>query len=423
MARAVERDAGSTAGGLGSAAEPKRPGQTRFPAFDGFRAIAAVSVVVTHVAAVSSFNSRSWLGAFTARMDVGVAVFFLISGFLLYRPFVVARFADEPGPRTVPFLWRRFLRIFPAYWFALTLVVYVLDAVPGGNPDPIHNAKDFFLFYSLVHVYSLGHVFSPIAQAWTLSIELTFYLLLPLWALAMRKLGGHDNAARFRVEVIGLAVLAAAGTAYRFWVTFGDFGFGRTGQLLHILPAWLDLFALGMLLAVVSAWVARRGAPSPAGLDHPWAPAVCWALSALSFVAVSVWIGEPPNPVLTDFTGWQETGVHYLYGAVAFFLLLPGIFGPQDQGVIRGLLRNRVVQLVGLVSYGIYLWHEALIEQYTEWRGVEFPITSSFVQMLAATLVLTLVAATVSYVVVERPALRLKDRLSLYGRRAAARPT
>jgi peptidoglycan/LPS O-acetylase OafA/YrhL len=71
-----------------------------FPCFDGLRALAALSIVLTHVAFASGANSPNVLGAFFARMDGGVAMFFVLSGFLLYRPFVLAHLHDgAPGTR------------------------------------------------------------------------------------------------------------------------------------------------------------------------------------------------------------------------------------------------------------------------------------------------------------------------------------
>src|SRR4051812_10841150 len=95
----------------------------RFPLFDSLRAIAALSVLGFHAAfAAGVYNSDSPLRPFTLRLDVGVSVFFLISGFLLYRPFVKARMAGVKPPATGPYAWRRFLRIVPAYWVALTVI-------------------------------------------------------------------------------------------------------------------------------------------------------------------------------------------------------------------------------------------------------------------------------------------------------------
>jgi peptidoglycan/LPS O-acetylase OafA/YrhL len=108
-------------GALEAAGRPRH-----FPCFDGLRAIAAVSVVVIHTSFVSGLTTRSGVGIYTARLEIGVAVFFLISGFLLYRPFAAAHVAGLPSPVLGRFWVRRLLRIVPAYWLALTVTTYVL---------------------------------------------------------------------------------------------------------------------------------------------------------------------------------------------------------------------------------------------------------------------------------------------------------
>ena len=72
----------------------------------------------------------TWYGPFTTRLNLGVTIFFLISGFLIYRPFVNSRMNGAPATPLARFLERRFLRIFPAYWLALTLL-----AIAPGLPD------------------------------------------------------------------------------------------------------------------------------------------------------------------------------------------------------------------------------------------------------------------------------------------------
>src|ERR671930_1014584 len=105
------------------------PSNPRFPLFDSLRAIAALSVFGLHLPA------RIWLDSpvrpYVLVLDVGFAVFFLISGFLLYRPFARARYAGESTPAIMPYAQRRLLRIVPAYWVALVLVVVLLGA--GGE--------------------------------------------------------------------------------------------------------------------------------------------------------------------------------------------------------------------------------------------------------------------------------------------------
>jgi peptidoglycan/LPS O-acetylase OafA/YrhL len=93
-----------------------------------------------------------------------------------------------------------------------------------------------------------------------------------------------------------------------------------------------------------------------------------------------------------------------LYGTTAFFLLLPAVFGPQDEGLVRRFLRTRVMVLLGLVSYGVYLWQYYWLTKYEGWTD-----SLDFNRTLLAVTALTVATAAVSYVVVERPALALKS--------------
>ena len=117
------------AGALRAGAEPsqgsaeptaQRPIRPHFPCFEGLRALAAVMIVVHHAAATAGNIRAGVLATPAAVMDSGVAIFFVISGFLIYRPFAVAHQAGVSTMPTRSFLWRRVLRIVPAYWAALT---------------------------------------------------------------------------------------------------------------------------------------------------------------------------------------------------------------------------------------------------------------------------------------------------------------
>jgi peptidoglycan/LPS O-acetylase OafA/YrhL len=394
-------------GGLESAAEPRGQERVTFPAFDGFRALAAITVLITHVAFLSGFNGRSRLGAFTARMDVGVAVFFMISGFLLYRPFVAARLANRSRPGALPYFWRRALRIFPAYWVALTISIFVLHV-----PKHIPAAKDLVLYYGLFHLYSLGNVVGPILSSYTLVTEISFYVFLPVYALLMSRWARSTPQRLVRIDLCALAGLVIAGVAYR-WAIRATFDGNRAFQLLNILPGWIDVFAVGMALAVISAWFATRREPTL--FRRRLFPGVAWALAAAAFVAISLWMGRPG----TVDTLWKDMGVHYFYLAIGLFFLLPGIFGPQRQGLIRRLLRIRAVQLLGLVSYGLYLWNETLLEKYVEWTN-STAFNTSFPKMLVVVFAVTVLVSAASYIIVERPVLTLKSRVP--SRRPAATP-
>jgi peptidoglycan/LPS O-acetylase OafA/YrhL len=391
-----------------------RPRRVFFPCFDGFRALAAGAVLLLHVGVISGFAGRhAGIGRYVFRLDVGVAVFFLISGFLLYRPFAAAHLADgEAGPRPRDYFRGRFLRIFPAYWVALTAVVLFQN----GPKHQIHNLGDFISYYGLLQQYTVRHQFGGIQQAWTLCVEVSFYVFLPLWALAIRRIARRAGD-RLAVELGGLVVLYGVGLVWR--AAFAHYDPSHTVLGLHVLPAFFDEFALGMGLAVVSAWFVQQGRtwrPFELAGRYPW---VCWALAAVCFWAASTQLDIPANYGILSARQWVTWTISY--GLTAFFILLPGIFGPQDRGVIRGFLRNPVVRYVGLVSYGVYLWHEFFIDKYFDWTGnPKFQLTgATLVGFLVFVAGMSLLAATISYYVVERPALRLR-RGGLRGYRQAA---
>ncbi|HEY3725048.1 MAG TPA: acyltransferase [Acidimicrobiia bacterium] len=409
------------------AVRPQTQPSSRFPCFDGLRALAALSVLLTHVAFASGANSASILGVFFARMDGGVAVFFVLSGFLLYRPFILAHVRGRPAPAAGPFLWRRFLRIYPAYWLVVTVVIYVFA------DKSIPSAKVFFLDYSLLNVYFSRYAFGPLVQSWTLSAEIAFYVLVPIWAFVVSRRTASSPRDRLRREIVGIVVLVLVSTLYKAVVIHADLPFGRVGQLKQLLPWWLDLFGVGMLFAVGSVAVAESIWPTPLRLDRRWAPAVCWALAVAAFWLVSAGIGLPwTTPAIPVEMLW---GQHYLYGLTGALLVLPAVFGPQerDTSLIRRFLTTRVMVYLGVISYGIYLWHEPMIDRFLSWTNQQtFTVyhgdvpfawhTSAYVSVpffafLVAVLALTIPAASISWFALERPLQRLKG---LFGTRVHA---
>jgi peptidoglycan/LPS O-acetylase OafA/YrhL len=241
---------------------------------------------------------------------------------------------------------------------------------------------------------------------------MTFYLALPLWAVLVAR-RRRTPEAQLGVELVGLAVLTAVSFGFRIWVL--QWHTREASTMVNWLPAYADLFALGMLLAVVSAYLQaldRR----PAWLWHPALPAVSWALAAAAFVAVSN-IGLPLKPVYTSPVGLgleRQT----LYGLFAFFVVAPAVFGHQERGAIRGLLRTRILVLIGVVSYGVYLWHESAQALFLRWSHDRL-FTIPWWELAGVVTGLAILAATISYVFVERPVLRGGMRLS---RRPAPSP-
>jgi peptidoglycan/LPS O-acetylase OafA/YrhL len=354
-----------------------------------------------------------YLGSF------GVAIFFIISGFLLYRPFVVAAFEKRPAPLLLPFWKRRFARIYPAYWVALT----ALFALRLG---PAVRLGNLLTLYPLLQNYRTAFWNIGIGVEWTLVIEVSFYLVLPLLAWGLRKCtpATADLHIKVRVQIIGIIALGCASIVLRgldLW-GFNGAAYAHNGAWfelsgLHLwLVSYFDWFGLGMLLAVGSAWFAggRRLPWLVHALgEHPW---VCWLLAIELF-----WVGTqfdiPATPFVVD-DKLQIFGIQLVFGFVAVFMVLPAVFGTQDRGAIRGFLRSRVMVGLGVISYGIYLWHPIWTTQLFVWtRRAGFPASLPLWTLVSVPL--TVLCAAASYFVVERPIMRWAHRSPARAARAS----
>ena len=374
------------------------PGHPRFPLLDGVRALAALSIVLLHVGDGTGFARTNALGAFTARMDAGVALFFVLSGFLLYRPFVAARLEARPAPSARRYLRRRLLRIVPAFWLAM-LVMGALGWISVLNGD-------WWRYFGFVQNLSVETVLGGIRPAWSLCVEMSFYLVLPIWALGIaRLLRGRPARTQIRAEAIALGALALASLALRAAFFDAD----HSSLWLVTLPAFLDWFAVGMGLALASVALAGRE-PRAAVLRRPW---LAWAGAAACFAVVSL-VVPLPRGLVAARTVEAHLAQHVLYIAVGALVALPGIFGirPDAEPASRAIARflgHPVMAWLGLVSYGIFLWHQPLLDQLLiqdlPGRAPALP----FVTVLVVTTAGAVAIAAVSYYLVERPFLALKD--------------
>jgi peptidoglycan/LPS O-acetylase OafA/YrhL len=381
------------------------PGNPRFPLFDGLRAVAVLSVLVTHTALLSGANELAWYGKYTARLDVGVTIFFLISGFLLYRPFAAAHLDGRPGPRVRDYARRRVLRIVPAYWLALTVLAIYPGLVAMWSSQS-------WVYYLFLQDYRGIWTFGGLQPAWSLSIEAAFYVALPGIAYALRRIGERmDRSGRVRLEAAVIAVLGAASVLLRLLTPESP-----RSQWHVTLAGTFYWFALGMLLAVASAALAGRE-PAVVRFLRRW-PSAAWvaALALFWFTATQVGLG---GTLYFRITPAQSIAMHLLYGAIAFFLLLPAVFAGDGGGLPRALLRNRVVAWLGLISYGVFLWHHPIAIKLSEVDDHGLFPGFRMLGLTAATFAIAVACAAVSYYVVERPILRYKDRPFRGARRRA----
>ncbi len=384
----------------------------RFPLFDSLRAIAALSIFALHIPLVAQMSSDNPLRAYLLELRVGVPIFFLISGFLLYRPFARARYLGAQGPGTTHYAERRALRIIPAYWVALIFTAILLDKSGGpGHPIAVFSPHGVISYFGFLQVYDSNTILGGISAAWTLCVEVTFYAMLPLWAWLLRRVPCRSPREFLRSELVALVVLFVVGAT---WATISAVESPPTlaalvdvTQLtpwLWVLPAYLDQFALGMGLAVLSVALADRPTAPAAVRVIDRASWVPWLIAGLAFVLLGNVDGWFPQSLSAQ---WIVT--HELQGVFALALLLPAVFGDPDRGLVRRVLSNRALLWVGLVSYGVYLWHVAVLDKLDRLGVLD---SLGTVPYIAVALGLTLTVAAASFYGIERHALRLGRRLS-----------
>jgi peptidoglycan/LPS O-acetylase OafA/YrhL len=387
----------------------------RLGAVEGVRAVAAVLVVAYHLApALLSTHPGLFEGdvaRWIARLGpFGVSIFFVLSGFLLYRPYAHAAIERRARPRVGAYYVRRFVRIFPAYWLALG--VYIATS-PG---RVVRSRGDVLTFAGLVQNYRGGYLLRGLGVAWTLVIEVSFYLVLPALALLIAGRRVRSPRAAVTRQLVVLGGLALVGVATRVWALWiappGHFRAGafEPWRAPHAwLPGYLDWFALGMALAVGAAWAAAGGRlPTPVRwlARHT---GVAWILGVGAYTAVALHATFPAPGLASP----KETQllVTTVFPLAAAFVVLPVALDPGGGGALRRVLGSVPLVAVGAVSYGIYLWHLIVIVWTQDWifNGV---IPRSAAEQATLVLTITGTVATLSYLLVERPLMRWSARLS-----------
>lgn len=377
----------------------------RFPLIEGLRGLAALSVLAYH-AVYKGYLLPTGDGALQAlgqHLDVGVTLFFLISGFLLYRPFVVARLAGDPPPDSDSYARRRILRIVPAYWVVLLLAGAL--GLSYDNYPAILSLEGAPYYFGFLQIYDPQVAGGGINVAWTLCVEITFYALLPVWALMMRRFVRTPGAAG---EYLALGVLALSSITFQL-VAVNQVDPGRFGSSaaawIEPLPNFLDQFALGMALAVASA-APPRGAVARIGralARRPWIPI---GLSLVAYWVMATRLGL--TGAGTDVkTPGRYLAVHQLKTLVAAGILLPAVLGTG--GWIRGALASRPLRLAGALSYGIYLVHVPVLFALLR-LGLRPTDGLELARFAGLGLIVTLALAWVLHHLVELPFMRLGRR-------------
>jgi peptidoglycan/LPS O-acetylase OafA/YrhL len=351
-------------------------GQTsRIPSLDGLRAISIILVLLGHLDGTAGYPfTNNPVMRLADLANVGVRVFFVISGFLITG--LLLKEVEKTGRISLRhFYFRRTLRIFPPY-YSLILVAVIMGAygIAHLRPGDVTAALTYTMNYHHDRGWTLGHT-------WSLSVEEQFYLLWPaiigfagvrrgLWAAAVFVL---------LAPLIRIAMLIPPGGAPGLMFTFQSVG---------------DAIAAGCLLAGLRGWL--------------WDRAIYRRLMESGAIALApfiiVFLATFPVLSAKQFLGFDRLylGVYNLAGITVINLLIAMCIDWAIRNVDRPVgrfLNWRPVAYIGTISYSLYLWQELFLNRGSTREWTRFPLN----------ILLVAVVALASFYLIEKPSLRARQ--------------
>lgn len=344
----------------------------RVASLTGVRAVAAMTVMGTHAAYGTGLLSQGYLGLMSARLEVGVAIFFVLSGLLLFRPWVRAAASGAAAPSSWRYARNRFRRIMPAYVVTVLLVYGIYELRPV-QPNPGHTWTGLLRNLTLTQIYSdnyfTEYLHQGLSQMWSLAVEVAFYAVLPLLAYLLLVVVCRR---RFRPVLLlaGLTVLAAVSPVWLVllhnteWMPVGGGAW---------LPHYLVWFVGGMALAVLGTMGVR-----------------CYAMAALPLaLACYLVVSTPIAGVVTApaLNLSEDLSKTLFYAVIAALVVAPLALG--DRGLYARVMGSRPMVWLGEISYEVFLLHVVAMDLVMEfvlgWNVYTGSATVLFIVTLAAT--------------------------------------
>lgn len=403
---------------------------------DGIRALACLMVITYHVSLITTKDRPLWnpthypviLSALIFACDMGVTLFFILSGFLLFLPYAKALLFDAPWPSMRQFYIRRALRILPAYYVTLLLMILLYDP-EYLRPDHLTNTLLFLTLFMDSSTTTFKAINGPF---WSLAVEWQFYLLLPFLALGMR-LFVRRGSLRWRIPmlILCLCVLVAAGLLTRHIGLYVTQHPGETFTLppklftpllalIYGLPTnglhgkFLEDFAIGMAISSCYIFLHARPGIMQQKLQRSLLLPGLLLCGLVWLVIMCLWKYNIRYPHIIPFFDsftmryslWSELGFSLGFGICIFAIL----FGPT---ILQNLFSWRLLRWLGLLSFGLYMWHLKLLEDFNQhvlshvsyWNRVI--LYGSFWIWL---LVVIVPCMFLLFLLVERPGMQLGNR-------------
>ena len=411
---------------------PKAPEarRTRVPVLDGIRGYAAVGVLYVHTAYfagimdVGPLKGIPVLNWLTVGMTVVLAPFFFLSGMLLYKSFAKSTFTGTKRPALGRFFTRRLLRIVPTYWVMIVATLLLIDF------DLIKDA-----WYVIAPIFGLHYfkntdytgLIPGMEITWSVVTEVIFYALLPIAAALInryaRKVAG-DPERQLRRMVWSIAPFVLIGPAWEIYTHLPSMGIYPIEIFWP--PGFIGLMALGMIFGAMNAYhdvtgrepgLYRLAAKSP----------LSWWAAAAGVLVLNCW--KPFDKAGSgDYPSMQQALMdHVLFVGFAVLLMVPLVAPSARSRFMDVTLGNKVGVFLGRISYGVYLWHFPAL-YFALGAGSMFgtvpglmPGQKNGAVLLLEVLAITIVLATATTYLVERPAGKLGGRLFKSGAPTASR--
>ena len=287
----------------------------------------------------------------------------------------------------------------PAYWIAL-IVLWRINATD--IPDFSGLLRNIFL----IHPLTSQNVFTGIHQAWTLSIELFFYLCLP-WIAKFIGIWTKNKLLNVAIRNIFGWLLVLYTSAYLFRIVFSQVRFKIFETHSIWFPAHVDSFVLGMAISVTV--VALNVLPALDGLQvklaKMWPIFFFFSATAWFWSTQIGWGMFPDTPSFrTDLFG------HFLYGITSVCFIFPFCLNSSTSRVFQ-FFSSRIIVWLGTISYGMYLWHYLFLNgefanTYMPYQIFDMGIATRMLITISGTIAI----AAASYYFIERPLMRALNR-------------
>jgi peptidoglycan/LPS O-acetylase OafA/YrhL len=345
----------------------------RVASLTGIRAVAAILVVGTHAAYTTGKYTHGYWGLVGARMEIGVPIFFVLSGFLLFRPWVKSAATGGPPPSLGRYARHRVRRIMPAY-VVTVLVAYVLYHFRAAGPNPGHSWTGLLRNLTLTQIYTDGYLgkylHQGLTQMWSLAVEASFYAVLPLLAYLLLVLISRRS---WRPKLLAGA-LAGMTLISPAWLILVHLDRWIPDGARLWLPTYLAWFLAGMLLAVLQAMGVR-----------------CYAFVAIPLAIICYFIVATPiggAPTTSPASLPEALVKTVFYAVIAALAVAPLALG--DQGLYWRALASRPMVWLGEISYEIFLIHLVTMEFTMVYVVRSHVYTGSMLNLFVATLAVTI---------------------------------